>query len=80
MLKWPQVSDADGAAGRGPTRSVGALVVLVNGALAGYMSRGSRQLLTFLPEDEPQRSLVERALARALASFGFHPPGLGLRA
>jgi ATP-dependent Lhr-like helicase len=76
MLKWPQASDADGR----PTRSVGALVILVNGALAGYISRGSRQLLTFLPEDEPQRSMVERALARALASAGFHPPAFGLPA
>ena len=42
--------------GRGPTRSVGATVILVNGALAAYLVRGDRQLLTFLPEAEPDRS------------------------
>ncbi|HEY0876098.1 MAG TPA: crosslink repair DNA glycosylase YcaQ family protein [Vicinamibacterales bacterium] len=67
MLKWPQV-DADGA-GRGATRTAGAQVILVNGALAAYLSRGARQLLTFLPEDEPQRSALGRPLARQLAAI-----------
>jgi ATP-dependent Lhr-like helicase len=53
-------------AGRGPTRSVGATVILVNGALAGYLVRGDRQLLTFLPETEPDRSRTGRAVARML--------------
>jgi len=61
ILKWPATN-----AGRGPTRSVGATVVLVNGALAGYLARGDRQLTTFLPEDEPDRSRAAQALARAL--------------
>jgi ATP-dependent Lhr-like helicase len=43
----------DGA--RGPTRSVGATVILVNGALAAYLPRGDRQLLAFLPDAEPAR-------------------------
>jgi len=54
----------DGA--RGPTRSVGATVVLVNGALAAYLPRGDRQLTTFLPDAEPDRSKVGRAVARVL--------------
>jgi ATP-dependent Lhr-like helicase len=58
-LKWPTES-------RGPTRSVGATVILVNGALAAYLARGDRVLLTFLPESEPDRSKVGRAVARAL--------------
>jgi ATP-dependent Lhr-like helicase len=53
-------------AGRGPTRSVGATVILVDGALAGYLARGDRQLITFLPEAEPDRSKVGRAVARVL--------------
>lgn len=61
MLKW-------GA--QGPTRSVGAVVILVNGALAAYISRGSRQLTVFLPEDEPARSILARALAMKLARLG----------
>ena len=52
--------------GRGPTRSVGATVILVDGALAAYLARGDRQLLTFLPDAEPQRSKIAHAIARAL--------------
>ena len=54
------------SSGRGPTRTVGATVILVDGALAAYLARGDRQLLTFLPETEPQRSKTARAIARAL--------------
>jgi ATP-dependent Lhr-like helicase len=54
------------ATGRGPIRTVGATVILVDGALAGYLARGDRQLLTWLPEDEPQRSHAARAVARVL--------------
>ena len=63
-LRFPQVSDT--RANRGPTRSVGATVILVNGALAAYLPRGDRQLLTFLPEGEPDRSKTARAVARVL--------------
>jgi ATP-dependent Lhr-like helicase len=52
--------------GRGPTRSVGATVILVDGMLVGYLARGDRQLLTWLPDAEPQRSRAARAVARVL--------------
>ena len=76
-LKWPARGSAQASisevkkdsvvdAGRGPTRSVGATVILVNGALAAYLARGDRQLLTFLPESEPDRSKVGRAVGRVL--------------
>jgi len=77
-LKWPafahasarQASSADeDSAGRAPTRTIGALVILVNGALAAYLPRGGRQIVVYLPEDEPARSTAGRALARALASL-----------
>jgi ATP-dependent Lhr-like helicase len=80
-LKWPAFAraaaglgggvegDAPEAAGRAPTRTVGALVVLVNGALAAHIPRGGHQLTVFLPEDEPGRSTTGRALARTLASL-----------
>jgi ATP-dependent Lhr-like helicase len=55
-----------GKAGRGPTRSVGATVILVNGALAAYLPRGDRQLVTFLPDAEPDRTRAGRAVARVL--------------
>jgi ATP-dependent Lhr-like helicase len=51
---------------RGFTRTVGATVILVDGALVAYLGRGDRQLLTWLPEAEPQRSRAGRAVARVL--------------
>ena len=51
---------------RGFTRTVGATVILVDGALVAYLARGDRQLLTWLPEAEPQRSRAGRAVARVL--------------
>jgi ATP-dependent Lhr-like helicase len=75
-LKWSATADA----GRGPTRSVGATVILVNGALAAYLARGDRLLITFLPEAEPDRSRVGRAISRALIdrarSGGDAPRGM----
>jgi ATP-dependent Lhr-like helicase len=82
-LKWParpqepEGSSAD--AGRGPTRSVGATVILVNGALTAYLPRGDRQLVSFLPDVEPDRSRVGRAIARVLidrARYGDPPRGM----
>jgi ATP-dependent Lhr-like helicase len=61
----------DGAARggmRGPTRSVGAQVVIVDGQLAGYLGRG-RQLLVYLPDAEPDRSRTARALSKRLADI-----------
>ena len=53
-------------AARAPTRSVGASVVLVNGAIAAYLARGDRHLVTWIADTEPERSNVARAVARAL--------------
>jgi ATP-dependent Lhr-like helicase len=77
MLKWPGLSEAESAAGRGPTRTVGSSVVLVNGALGAYVPRGGRQLLVYLPEDEPGRSSVGRASARRLAAIARGEEGRG---
>ena len=79
-LKWPDCAASAGRGGRGPTRSVGASVVLVGGALAAYLARGERQLLTWLPEAEPDRSRATRAVARVLIdrarSGGESPRGM----
>ena len=74
ILPWPSTLGADGSS-RGPTRTVGALAVLVDGALAGYISRGARQLLVWLPEDEPVRSRTARALAERLARLASDQEG-----
>jgi ATP-dependent Lhr-like helicase len=77
-LRWPAAgspegsaadtppADAGAKAGRGPIRSVGATVLLVDGALVAYLARGDRQLITWLPEAEPLRSRAARAIARVL--------------
>jgi ATP-dependent Lhr-like helicase len=66
-LKWPAVRGPnDRRAARGPTRSIGASVILVDGALAAYLARGDRQLYTWLPDREPEFSRVGRSVARAL--------------
>ena len=54
------------AAGRGPTRTVGAIVILMDGALVAHLARGDRSLLTWLPEAEPARSKAARGIARVL--------------
>jgi hypothetical protein len=42
--------------------------VLVDGACIAHVSRGGRQILTWLPEAEPERSRAARALATVLAT------------
>ena len=72
ILKWPETDGGGDSAtsapegGRGPTRSVGAVVILVDGAAAGYLKRGERELLLFSPDAEPRRSAVIRQVARTL--------------
>jgi ATP-dependent helicase Lhr and Lhr-like helicase len=75
ILKWPASPDG----GRGATRSVGTRVVLVDGELTAWLGRGDRQMLVWLPEDEPQRSRAARALASELARLadaGYGRQGL----
>ena len=52
------------------TRVVGATVLLVDGALAGYLPRGDREITVFLPEDEPFFTQAARAAAEAVAALG----------
>jgi len=54
------------------SRSVGAEVILVNGLMACYVSRGEKQFYVFLPEDEPSRSMTAREIAKTLASLVLH--------
>jgi ATP-dependent Lhr-like helicase len=74
LLEWPAPA-GEREKGRGPTRSVGASVILVNGTLAAYLSRHARQLLVYLPADEPDRSTIARALAGALAGLAVQGEG-----
>jgi ATP-dependent Lhr-like helicase len=63
-LPWP-----DGPGNRRPMRVAGALVVLVDGALAAWIARGEHQILTFLdgvPDRSPEE--VAREVAAGLAA------------
>jgi len=62
LMRWPAAPDA----GSSLTRSVGARVILCDGALVAYLRRGNPNLQVFLPEEQPQRSQVTRSLAEFL--------------
>lgn len=62
-LPWPEREGAR------PGRAAGAHVVLCDGELIGYLGRGERALLTFLPAGEPERGHAAEALAAALAAL-----------
>jgi ATP-dependent Lhr-like helicase len=65
LLRWPALN---GAPPRGPARSAGSQVVLVDGALGAFLGRGGRQAWVWLPEAEPDRGRVARAVAAALST------------
>ncbi len=52
-------------------RAVGSSVILVNGRMAAYLKRNNPELLVFLPEEEPERSQVARALAMKLGELAL---------
>jgi ATP-dependent helicase Lhr and Lhr-like helicase len=62
LMRWPAAPEE----GSSLTRSVGARVILYDGALVAYLRRGNPNLQVFLPEEEPQRSHVMRRLAEFL--------------
>ena len=72
-LRWPDKAATEPDTRRGPTRSVGATVILVNGRMAAYLARGDAQLTTNLPEDEPERSRTAHAIAHALIARAREP-------
>ena len=78
LIPWPLRLDEGGqpASSRSgqATRTAGARVVIVNGRMAAWISRGDRQLIVSLPDDEPERSRVGRALARELVAIAHRAP------
>jgi hypothetical protein len=77
VVAWPEVGaprvpdraepqEQHAATGRGPTRTVGSLVILVDGFAGAFVRRGEREVLLFAPADEPRRSRVIREVARML--------------
>lgn len=70
LIPWPMVTEE----GRGATRTAGARVVIVNGRAAAWIGRGDRQLIACLPDNEPERSQIGRALARELVELARRAP------
>ncbi|MDQ4085453.1 MAG: DEAD/DEAH box helicase, partial [Actinomycetota bacterium] len=70
-LPWPDrpveagASETGAVSGHRPGRKAGALVVLVDGALALYVERGGRTLLTFTADETTLQPAVD-ALALAV--------------
>ena len=62
LMKWPALADPSSSL----QRSVGARVILCDGALVAYLRRGNPNLQVWLPEEEPARGQVGRALAEFL--------------
>ena len=48
--------------------------MLVNGRAAAWIGRGDRQLIVALPDDEPERSRIGRAMARELVALAQRAP------
>ncbi|HVG83159.1 MAG TPA: hypothetical protein VM820_01530, partial [Vicinamibacterales bacterium] len=71
LVPWP---DWPGAESLRASRSAGARVVLVDGWAAAWIARGDRQLLSALPDEEPDRARVGRALARELVRLAYDDP------
>jgi ATP-dependent Lhr-like helicase len=62
-VPWPEREGAR------PQRAAGAQVILNDGRLVAWISRAERNLLTFLPGSEPERSETTTAVASALAGL-----------
>ena len=67
-LPWPVRPEGESEMRR-PQRAAGALVILYDGALVGWLGRGADSLLTFLPSDEALRAQASAALAGSLADL-----------
>ena len=72
LLRWP----AGGDAASSLTRSVGARVVLCDGALIAYLRRGNANVQVFLPEEEPARGQGAKALAEFLVERAHAEGGM----
>jgi ATP-dependent Lhr-like helicase len=76
VLPWPHAeNEGDDLAHHGMSRTSGAGVILINGALAAFLRRRNQALRIFLPENEPERSQVALELAKKLAELAVRWQG-----
>jgi ATP-dependent Lhr-like helicase len=59
----------------GMSRTSGAGVILINGALTAFLRRRNPSLRVFLPDSEPERSHVARELSKKLAELAVRRQG-----
>ena len=72
LLPWPRAEVIrEEASPHGMSRTSGAGVILINGALSAFLRRRNSSMRVFLPEGEPERSQVARELARKLAELAI---------
>jgi ATP-dependent Lhr-like helicase len=64
LLRWPSGGDESSSL----TRSVGARIIVCDGALVAYLRRGNPNLQVWLPEEEPGRGQIARTLAEFFVS------------
>jgi ATP-dependent Lhr-like helicase len=62
-VAWPEREGAR------PQRAAGAQVILRDGRLAAWLGRADRNLMTFLPDSEPEAGETSAAIAGALAGL-----------
>ena len=74
VIAWPSTTTTVATiatnAATGLHRGAGARVVIVDGALAAWLPKSLQRVTTFFPADEPERSRVATATAKALATLG----------
>jgi len=75
ILPWPRLEEGAAASMHGMSRTRGAGVILVNGAMAAYVRRQNPALRVFLPDSEPERTQMGRALAGKLAELAIRWQG-----
>ena len=75
LLRWPSRPE-DAKDGRGPSRTIGATVILVNGRLGAWLARGDRQLLVYLSDDDRTKTMTARAVAERLHALATAPDGM----
>lgn len=71
LIPWPLTPAGEA---RGATRTAGARIVIVNGRAAAWIGRGDRQLIVCLPDDEPERSKIGRAMAKEIVAIAHRAP------
>ena len=71
LLQWTEAG-----AEHNMSRAAGASVILVNGRLAAFLRRRNSALRVNLPDDEPERGQVARALVQKLAEVAVQRGGM----